>query len=71
MEDIRPGQWGRTNKGKILRFAWLQNEEGQTMDNCVIRFVNGGLIKHWLDKDEKILKYSKNIIDLVEERRLC
>ena len=66
-KDEKPGLYGRTNKGKIIRFAWLQDENGQTMERCVVKFVNGGVIKYWLDKDEKIVKYSKNIIGLIEE----
>ena len=66
MADERPGLYGRTNKGKIIRFAWLQDENGQTMERCVVKFVNGGLIKYWLDKDESIVKHSKNITDLIE-----
>lgn len=63
---IEAGEYGRTNKGKILVFSWLQDENGKAMDNCVVKYVNGGVIKYWLDKDEKILKHSKNIIDLIE-----
>jgi len=63
---INAGKYGRTNKGRILVFSWLQDGNGKTMKNCVVKYVNGGVIKYWLDEDEKIVKHSKNIIDLIE-----
>lgn len=67
--EIEIGEYGRTNTGKIFIFAWLVNENGVTYENKVILIEDGRLTKnfYYFDKDEKIVKHSKNIIDLIEE----
>lgn len=72
--EIKVGEYGRTNLGKIIKFAWLLNEEGIKDKNKVI-LVDLMLTKtrpyYYFKKNEFIVKHSKNIIDLIEVRRLC
>lgn len=69
MEEIEVGKYGRTNKGKIFIFAWLQNSDGKRYTNKVL-LGNGKIIEnkfYYFDNGEKIVKHSKNLIDLIEE----
>ena len=62
---IEVGEYGRTNKGKIFIFSWVVDDKGQKT-NHILKFVNGGPVKYYLDKGEEIVKHSKNIIDLID-----
>lgn len=70
MEEIKVGEYGRTNLGKIIKFAWLSNEDGIRDKNKVI-LVDLMLTEtrpyYYFKKDEFIVKHSKNLIDLIEE----
>ena len=71
MEEIKVGRYGRTNLGDIFIFAWLEID-GKRVENKVI-LGDGQKITndfYYFAKDERIVKHSKNIIDLIEERRL-
>lgn len=67
---IEVGEYGRTNLGKIIKFAWLQDENKIREKNKVI-LVDLMLTEtrpyYYFKKDEFIVKHSKNIIDLIEE----
>lgn len=62
---IEVGEYGRTNKGKIFIFSWVVDDKGQKV-NYILKFVNGGPVKYYLEKGEEIVNHSKNIIDLIE-----
>lgn len=65
---IEIGEYGRTNKGKIFIFAWLENSDGKRYRNKVL-LGNGKIFENKFydfDDGEEIVKHSKNIIDLVE-----
>ena len=36
MKDIEVGEYGRTNLGKIIRFAWIESSEGEICENKVL-----------------------------------
>ena len=66
--EIEIGEYGRTNKGKIFIFAWLENSDGKRYTNKVL-LGNGKIFEnkfYYFDDGEEIVKHSKNIIDLVE-----
>lgn len=69
MEDkIEVGEYGRTNFGKIIKFAWLEDSEGETIKNKVI-LINGNKVSndfYYFHKEENIVKHSKQLIDLIE-----
>ena len=69
MEDkIEIGKYGRTNFGKIIKFAWLEDSEGETIKNKVI-LINGNKVSndfYYFHKEENIVKHSKQLIDLIE-----
>lgn len=71
MEDkIEVGEYGRTNFGKIIKFAWLENSEGKIIKNKVI-LINGNKISndlYYFYKEENIVKHSKQLIDLIEDK---
>lgn len=65
---IKVGEYGRTNKGKIFIFAWLENSDEKRYTNKVL-LGNGKIFEnkfYYFDDGEEIVKHSKNIIDLVE-----
>lgn len=65
---IEVGEYGRTNKGKIFIFAWLENSDGKRDTNKVL-LGNGKIFEnkfYYFDDGEEIVKHSKNIIDLIE-----
>lgn len=70
MEDkIEIGEYGRTNFGKIIKFAWLEDSEGKTIKNKVI-LINGNKVSndfYYFHKEENIVKHSKQLIDLIEK----
>lgn len=66
--EIEIGEYGRTNKGKIFIFAWLENSDGKRYTNKVL-LGNGKIFEnkfYYFDYGEEIVKHSKDIIDLVE-----
>ena len=66
--EIEVGEYGRTNKGKIFIFAWLENSDGKRYTNKVL-LGNGKIFEnkfYYFDDGEEIVKHSKNIIDLIE-----
>lgn len=66
--SIDIGEYGRTNKGKIFIFAWLENLDGKKDTNKVL-LGNGKTFEnkfYYFDDGEKIVKHSKNLIDLIE-----
>ena len=68
MEEIKVGEYGRTNKGKIFIFAWLENSDEKRYTNKVL-LGNGKIFEnkfYYFDDGEEIVKHSKNIIDLIE-----
>lgn len=69
MEDkIEIGEYGRTNFGKIIKFAWIENSEGKRIENKVI-LINGNKMSnnfYYFHKEENIVKHSKQLIDLIE-----
>ena len=68
MKEIKVGEYGRTNKGKIFIFAWLENSDGKRYTNKVL-LGNGKIFEnkfYYFDDGEEIVKHSKNIIDLIE-----
>lgn len=69
MNNIEVGEWGRTNLGNIIKFAWLECEEGKRDENKVILIdLMTTHIRpfYYFKKDEHIVNHSKNIIDLIE-----
>lgn len=68
MEEIKVGEYGRTNLGKIIKFAWLETSEGEKCKNKVILIKNNKVVNefYYFSKNEYIVKHSRNIIDLVE-----
>lgn len=69
MEDeIEIGEYGRTNFGKIIKFAWLEDSEGKTIKNKVI-LINRNKVSndfYYFHGEENIVKHSKQLIDLIE-----
>lgn len=68
MDEIKIGEYGRTNKGKIIKFAWLEKQKGVRDKNRVV-LINKNRVSnniYYFNTDEKIVKHSKNIIDLIE-----
>lgn len=66
--EIEVGEYGRTNKGKIFIFAWLQNLDGKRYTNKVL-LGNGKIIEnkfYYFDDGEEIVKHSKQLINLIE-----
>lgn len=66
--EIEVGEYGRTNKGKIFIFAWLENSDGKRYTNKVL-LGNGKIFEnkfYYFDDGEEIVKHSKKIIDLIE-----
>ena len=67
--EIEVGEYGRTNLGKIIKFAWLESIEGERYKNRVILIKNNKIVNelYYFSKNEKIVKHSKNIIKLIEK----
>lgn len=67
---IEVGEYGRTNFGKIIKFAWYEKEKGILNDKAVIlvdKMRTTTDCFYYFEKGECIVKHSKNIIDLIEE----
>lgn len=69
MEELKIGEWGRTNLGNIIKFAWIEEEPGVRAKNKVVlidlltKTVN---CFYYFKKNEFIKSHSKKIIDLIE-----
>ena len=69
MDELKVGEYGRTNKGKIIKFAWYEKEKGILNDKAVIlvdKMRTTTDCFYYFEKGECIVKHSKNIIDLIE-----
>lgn len=70
MEEIKVGEYGRTNLGNIIKFAWFYNKETNERDKNKVVLID--LMKtetrpfYYFKKEEHIVKHSPNIIDLIE-----
>ena len=66
--EIEVGEYGRTNLGTIIKFAYLEYNPGQIDTSKVFLIKNNRISNdfYYLEKDEYIVKHSKNIIDLIE-----
>mgnify|MGYP007029132317 CR=1 FL=1 len=68
MNKLEIGEYGRTNYGKIIKFAWLQDSNGKEYENKVI-LINGNKLSndlYYFTKGETIIKHSEQLIDLIE-----
>ena len=68
LNEIKVGEYGRTNKGKIFIFAWLLNSDGKRYTDKVI-LGNGKIIEnkfYYFYNGEEIVKHSKHLTDLIE-----
>lgn len=66
--EIEVGEYGRTNKGKIFIFVWVENANyilvktrNEKQNNDILNFD-----KYYLDKDEEIVNHNKIISEIVE-----
>ena len=69
MDELKVGEYGRTDKGKIIKFAWYEKEKGILNDKAVIlvdKMRTTTDCFYYFEKGECIVKHSKNIIDLIE-----
>ena len=67
---IEIGEYGRTNKGKIFIFAWLENLDGKRYTNKVL-LGNGKILEnkfYYFDDGEEIVKHSRCLVDLIENK---
>lgn len=65
---IEVGEYGRTNLGNIIKFAWIEYSEGKR-DESKVLLINNDILSndfYYFSIGEKIVKHSKNIIDLIE-----
>ena len=68
MAEIEVGEYGRTNFGKMIKLAWLESLEGKRYENKVL-LINEDMLNndfYYFHKGEKIVKHSKQLIDLIE-----
>ena len=68
MEEIKVGEYGRTNFGRIIKFAWLEQEPGKRYEYKVLLIKNNKVTNdfYYFDQFEKIVKHSPNIKDILE-----
>lgn len=69
MEELKVGLYGRTNLGNIIKFAYLCDENNERYTNKVIlidEVTKSSRPYYYFKEDERIVKESKNIIDLIE-----
>lgn len=67
--EIEVGEYGRTNLGTIIKFAWLECERGIIDDSKVIlvdKMHTSTKPYYYFKKHEIIVKHSKQLIDLIE-----
>lgn len=68
MAEIEVGEYGRTNLGKIIRFAWLESSEGKRYEDKVL-LINEDILSnnfYYFHRGERIVKHSKQLIELIE-----
>lgn len=69
MEDkIEVGEYGRTNYGKIIKFAWILHSNGKR-DGSKVILINEDILSndfYYFSIGESIVKHSKQLIDLIE-----
>lgn len=66
--EIEVGEYGRTNLGKIIKFAWIEYSDGKR-DESKVLLINNDILSndfYYFKIGEEIVKHSKNIIDLIE-----
>lgn len=66
---VEIGEYGRTNLGTIIKFAWLECERGIIDDSKVIlvdKMHTSTKPYYYFKKHEIIVKHSKQLIDLIE-----
>ena len=66
--NIQAGEYGRTNKGKIFIFAWIEYSDGK-IDESKVLLINNDILSndfYYFNIGEEIVKHSKDIIDLIE-----
>ena len=64
------GEYGRTNLGKIIKFAWLEDEKGKKYKNKVILvdlMLKETYPYYYFKKGEYIVKHSPNLKDLIQK----
>lgn len=67
-EKIGVGEYGRTNYGKIIKFAWILHSNGKR-DGSKVILINKDIISndfYYFSIGESIIKHSKQLIDLIE-----
>lgn len=67
-EKIEVGEYGRTNYGKIIKFAWIERSNGKRDESKVI-LIDGDIVSNnffYFHVGENIVKHSKQLIDLIE-----
>lgn len=73
--ELKIGNYGRTNLGKIIKFAWLDDANGKRCEGKVILIdlMMAGNIRpfYYFEEGEYISKHSSKLIDIIEKRRLC
>ena len=69
MEDkIEIGEYGRTNYGKIIKFAWILHSNGKR-DGSKVILINKDTLSndfYYFSIGESRIKHSKQLIDLIE-----
>ena len=65
---IKEGDYIRTKKGNIGKVINITNITMQKRKKYLIKW---NIAKAYYITEMRIVKYSKNIIDLIEVRRLC
>lgn len=70
MDNEKFGIWGRTNLGEIFKFAWIEDSSGVVYDRKIMLLDNDGNNpeEYCLNYEEHIIKHSKKIIDLIEDK---
>ena len=70
MDNEKFGIWGRTNLGEIFRFAWIKDSSGVVYDRKIMLLDNDGNHpeEYRLNYEEHIIKHSKKLIDLIEDK---
>lgn len=69
--EIEVGEYGRTNLGTIIKFAWLECERGIIDDSKVIlvdKMYTSTKPYYYFKKHEIIVKRSKQLIELIEDK---
>lgn len=66
--EIDVGEYGRTNYGKIIKFAWIEHSNGKR-DGSKVILINKDTLSndfYYFSIGESIVKHSKQLIDLIE-----